>query len=380
MKALKFQFIEKTNKDVYIIGIVDSDKLVEITIFDNSHESKVGNIYRGRVINIVKGLKAAFVNIGLKSNAYLYLGDDRLEEINEGEQVIVQVSKDEFDQKGAKVTTEYSLRGNHIVLMPFNSDIKLSKKIKSIDRRRELFTLAKENSNGFGLILRTSSEFAPEEDILKELNCLIEEFNRIEDSRNFIPTPKLVRAKEGNREISINADVDYVITNDNELYQKIKQTNHGDRAKYDGRFSIRYSEKLYTTFKSLFDKKIELPNGAQIVIENTEAMNVIDVNSKKYFDDYDLNKTILNTNKSAAEEILKQIALRDLSGIIIIDFIDFIDLNEKKEFLEWFTEESKLYNNAPNILGFTKLGLMEMTRRRSINSQFIKERKIDDLW
>lgn len=364
-----------------LTGLVEDDELLEFRMSNNVSESRVGNIYRGRVVNVVNGLKAAFVNIGAKHNAYLYLGDECLNRVVEGQQVIVQVQKDEIDNKGAKVVLDYSIRGNYVVLLPFSDNIKISKKIKNRNKRNALLKMAGEVLKGeCGVILRTSSEFAEVEDIKREIENLHREHLEIAGAIDFMPTPKLLRVREGRQEISIKGDIDYFITNDENIYKKLKAESSNKDIRYDDYFSVKYSQAIYGEIKKLFESTIELEIGAQIVIEKTEAMNVIDVNSNKYFDDYDINVTIMNTNKSAAMEIIKQISLRDLSGIIIVDFIDFIDSDDKNEFTNWFREAVKNFENPPKIYGFTSLGLMEMARRRSVNSELLNSIEISDIW
>lgn len=378
---MKYQFIEKTKNEMILTGLVEDDELLEFRMSNSVSESRVGNIYRGRVVNVVNGLKAAFVNIGAKHNAYLYLGDESLNRVVEGQQVIVQVQKDEIDNKGAKVVLDYSIRGNYVVLLPFSDNIKISKKIKNRNKRNALLDMAGEVLKGeCGVILRTSSEFAEVEDIKREIENLYREHLDIAGAIDFMPTPKLLRVREGRQEISIKGDIDYLITNDENIYKKLKAESSNKDIRYDDYFSVKYSQAIYGEIKKLFDSTIELEIGAQIVIEKTEAMNVIDVNSNKYFDDYDINVTIMNTNKSAAMEILKQISLRDLSGIIIVDFIDFIDSDDKNEFTNWFREAVKSFENPPKIYGFTSLGLMEMARRRSVNSELLNSIEISDIW
>lgn len=370
------------------VGIVENNKLVEYYTQEESEEKLVGNIYRARIENVLQGMEAAFVNIGEGKNAYLNVKDALNKEqlysneeykisdvIKGGQEIIVQVIKEAQGDKGPKVTSKISIPGRYLVLTPFSNKINVSRKIKGFKSVSRLKILG-ENivKDNMGLIFRTMAETVDESLLIQEYNQLWEIYNRIQREINFLPCPKLIY-----RELDLvyqivrdtfNDKNHSIIVNNKVIFDKLLlledyfSYNLEEKVILDKNFSMDKDEKLIRDLNEALKRKVYLKSGGYIVIDETEALTAIDVNTGKFVGDYSLDETILKTNIEAAEEILHQIRLRDIGGIIIIDFID---MKSEKDITLVFNE---LYNNIkrdrnkPNIAGMTNLGLIEITRKR----------------
>lgn len=386
--------------EVEKVGIVEEDKLVEFYV-DNENERKlVGNIYRGRVKNVLPGMEAAFIDICEDKNAYLHVKNALPKEmkiknkdikinslIKNGQEIIVQVLKEPTESKGAKVTTHITLPGRFIVLTPFSNKISISRKIDNQEEVSKLQSIGKKiQIEGIGMILRTKSIGIAEEILADEYNRLINIFRRIQREKNFLPCPKLIyREVDLSHKIirdSFSEKTDKVIINDKSKYNSILDfhdlisPNLKERLIYDGDFDIRYERNIMKDIKTALERRVFLKSGGSIVIDETEALTAIDVNTGKFTGTKNLEDTVVKTNLEACEEIARQIRLRDISGIIIIDFIDMKDNNDISLVLDKLEEYLKLDRNKANIIGITKLGLVELTRRKirnSLSNNFIQD-------
>lgn len=386
--------------EVEKVGIVEEDKLVEFYV-DNENERKlVGNIYRGRVKNVLPGMEAAFIDICEDKNAYLHVKNALPKEmkiknkdikinslIKNGQEIIVQVLKEPTESKGAKVTTHITLPGRFIVLTPFSNKISISRKIDNHEEVSKLQSIGKKiQIEGIGMILRTKSIGISEEILADEYNRLINIFRRIQREKNFLPCPKLIyREVDLSHKIirdSFSEKTDKVIINDKSKYNSILDfhdlisPNLKERLIYDGDFDIRYERNIMKDIKTALERRVFLKSGGSIVIDETEALTAIDVNTGKFTGTKNLEDTVVKTNLEACEEIARQIRLRDISGIIIIDFIDMKDNNDISLVLDKLEEYLKLDRNKANIIGITKLGLVELTRRKirnSLSNNFIQD-------
>lgn len=375
--------------DINKVGIIENNRLVEFYSEEKKNEALLGNVYRARVVNVLQGMDAAFVDLGEEKNAYLHLKDalskDQLytkekynldDVIRSGEEVIVQVIKEALGTKGPKVTTHISIPGRYLVLTPYSNKVNISKKIrygKELARLKELGNVIKENN--MGMIFRTVAEGIDDVLLKDEYKTLTEIFKKIESERNFLPTPKVLYK---------DLDLVYQIVRDsfNDRNTKIKVNNKDvfdnlllledyfsytleDKILFDPNFSIENDMKIQMDIKEALERKVSLKSGGYIVIDETEALTAIDVNTGKYIGAYSLGDTVLRTNIEAAEEIARQIRLRDIGGIIIVDFIDMKDKNHISKVLNKMVESSKRDRNKPNIVDITKLCLVEITRKKN---------------
>lgn len=382
-------YIFISSKDgIHKVGIVENNRLVEYYTEEDNHEKLVGNIYRGRVENVLKGMGAAFVNIGVGKNAYLYIKDAYNKEqqisqkkytieqiLKSGDEIIVQVIKEPLGEKGPKVSTHISIPGRYIVLTPFSKNISISRKIKDkieIKRLRDIGERIVKDD--IGLIFRTNSQGAIEDLIIDEYNQLLDIYAKIENQRGFLPTPKLIY-KEMNLVYKIVRDTfnekDYqIIVNNKEVYNNILELGYiysysvEDRIILDERFCIEENRKIQEDINQAFNRKVMLKSGGYIVIDETEALTAIDVNTGKYIGGLSLRDTILKTNIEASEEIARQIRLRDIGGIIIIDFIDMKNKNDISIVLSNLAKYFNMDRNKPKIIGVTKLNLVEVARKK----------------
>jgi ribonuclease G len=370
------------------VGVVENNRLVEFYTEEENDTKLVGNVYRGRVENVLRGMGAAFVNIGEGRNAYLYVKDAYNKEqllskkkysidqvIKSGQEVMVQVIKEPLGSKGPKVTTHISLPGRYVVLTPFSKDINISRKISKkseIIRLKELGQRIIEDD--IGMIFRTNAKDKDEDIIQAEYKQLLAIYRKIEMQKGFLPTPKRIY-KELDLIYKIVRETfnerDYqIIVNNKEVYDNILELGYfysipvEKRIILDEGFCMEEHADIQNDLQQAFKRKVPLDNGGYIVIDETEALTAIDINTGKYTGNLSLKDTVLRTNLLAAEEIARQIRLRDIGGIIIIDFIDMKSKSDKLEVLSRLAKCFKLDRNQPNIIGITKLNLVEITRKK----------------
>lgn len=380
------------NKGVERVGIVENNRLVEF--YTNKEDSKkiVGNIYRGRVVNILPGMEAAFVDIGEGKNAYLYVKDalpiDLLyskekvkigDIVKNGEEIIVQVLKAPLGNKGAKITTHITLPGRYIVLTPFSRSINISRKIEDEKEIKRLKEIGREiQIDNIGMIFRTRSLDVEKEILEEEYHVLMNLYNKLERERNFLPCPKLIYREMGLVHQIIrdafNCESQKIIINNKDKYREMLSLEDNfqfglkDRLYYDEDFNIDYQKNIRNEIQNAISRKVCLKSGGYIVIDETEALVAVDVNTGKYIGGKNLEDTVLKTNLEAAEEIAIQIRLRDIGGIIIIDFIDMKYKKDVEFLLKEFDKNLSFDRNKANIIGMTSLGLVEITRKKTGNS------------
>lgn len=395
---MRYIFIDSSN-GLNRVGIVEDDRLVEFHFEKTGEEKLVGNIYRGRVINVLQGMEAAFVDIGESKNAYLYVKDAlpkellytkeryRISEIvKSGEEIIVQVIKEPNGNKGAKITTHIEIPGRFIVFTPFSNRVNISRKIEDPEEIKYLREVGDRIiKDGMGLIFRTASESVEESILKEEYDILYNIYKKIEKERNFLPCPKLLY-REPNLAYQIvrdgyNDHTEKIIVNSKEVYNDLVQMEEyfpfhfSHKLQLDLDFSVDYDYFIQKEIKLALEKNVPLKSGGYIVIDETEALTVIDVNTGKYIGTSSLGDTILKTNMEAAEEIARQIRLRDIGGIIIIDFIDMKSQDDENLVLNSLKDHLKNDRIKVNIIDITKLGLVELTRkkiRRSLSTDFYK--------
>ena len=371
MKELRI----KVDTNEKIITLIEDYKLVERYI-ETSDESIEGNIYIGVVKNIVPGIKAAFVDIGQDKNAFIHFEDiyKTKHEIKINEKLLVQVQKDEINQKGAKLTTNIKLTGRQIVLLPNTELITVSRKIDNDKVKEKLVEIVKENlPSGMGAIIRTTAAKATQSDILEDIDRLIKKWKRIEEKLKTSQEAPILLGENSNIIESVilgtaDSGMDKIITDSKTENKKIE--SFLQEVELENKVKIEYDEEVLDKYKikdeldKLKNNKIWLKCGSYIVIDKTEALTSIDVNSGKYTGKENLENTILKVNEEATVEIAKQIRLRDISGIIIIDYIDMELEENKHKIIELLEQELRKDRAKVQIEGFTRLNLLEMTRKQ----------------
>lgn len=366
-------FIERRDK-ILRIAIKDNNRLSDCFMEEESNEAFPGQIYKGIVKNVLPGIKSAFIDIGLDKNAYMYI-DNKLGNTNikKGDEVIVEVVKEELGGKGAKVTNKFTIAGRYSVITTSNKDITLSSKIKDESKRQVLL----ENTikpDDIGVMIRTNACEAEFSSINEEIDRLHQLYKGIVTEAGYRRKPGLLYTDEGvlDRMLrdNISKNTKRIIVDSCEDYNHVVDF-------LDNRSEISVKPELYNEHRTLFDfygiekellslrnNRVGLSCGGYIVIDKTEAMYVIDVNSGKNVGNDNLNKTVEITNLQAAAEIPLQVRLRNLSGIIIVDFIDITDEAIKERVIHTLQKGFEDDKNKTIIYPFTELNLVQIARRR----------------
>lgn len=360
--------------------------------YEESEENRTieGNIYIGKVQNILSGLQAAFIDLGNGKNAFIHLKDilpkrnivtepevDAAEQklkikdfIKPGMPIIVEVKRDETLNKGARVSTHISIKGRFIVYMPNATFITVSQKITNKEKREELIAIAKKYlPENTGAIIRTVSEEASEKEIAEDINAQVDKWEKLKKQEVYEYPKKLFDAGGIIKKIIIDlADnsLDRIVVNSEEMKNRVNAILS----------EINKDIKIVVTKENILDwynirkelqesnnRKIWLKNGGFITIDKTEALTAIDVNSGKFVGKNNLEETIFQVNEQAAIEIAKQIRLRDIGGIILIDFIDMHIDEHKNKIIKVIKEYTKMDRSRVQIEEFTKLNLLELTRK-----------------
>jgi len=376
------------------VAILEDGGLAELYI--EREEKVIGSIFKGKVQNVLPGMGAAFVDIGLGRNAFLYvddinkqplnIGDVEItsghsgftisEKVKRGDDVLVQIVKEPRGLKGARISTNISLPGRYLILMPTGKYSGVSRKIDSADERDRLKGVMKRiRPEGMATVVRTAAAGASEAELIADLGVLIRMWHGILEMYKRAASPSLLH-KDMNLVYKaardfITADVERVLIDDEEEYRKIRDflqllgPQYIDRIEYynSGR-SLFDDFKIDDELAKLMRPKINLPSGASIVIESTEALTVIDVNSGKFTGGRNLEDTILKTNIEAAEEIARQVRLRDIGGIIVVDFIDMASEASREKVVKTMEEHLRRDRTRATIQSFSNLGLLEFTRKR----------------
>ena len=368
------------------MAIVAGGELQAIEMERASHSHLVGNLYRGRVQNVLPGMQAAFVDIGREKNAFLYIGDGmpkeaqqavRQQKIHIGQTLPVQIVKDAIGTKGPRATTHLTLPGRNVVLMPTAAYIGISRRIESEEERARLHGIAERICpKDMGLIIRTVAAGKTEEALAADVRYLRRLWESIQARMKLGSAPSLLY-RDADLAIrmvrdSFTDEIDEVIVDDRALYQRIVELVEyaspelADRVKlYAERTPLFRKYHLEEELEKLGAREVELPSGGFIVIDKTEALTVIDVNTGRFVGKANLADTVYHTNLEAAAEILKQLRLRDIGGIIVVDFIDMEQSGQKEELLAYMREHVKSDPTKTNIVDITSLGLVEITRKKS---------------
>ncbi len=373
-----------------IISSLEDEELVEKYEEDENDKSIEGNIYVGKVQNVITGLQSAFVNIGEKRNAFIHVKDilpkvdvakneaAPPESINTlikpGDPLIVEVKKEAIDKKGPRLSTHISLTSRFIVFMPNADFITVSQKIESEEEKERLKAIVKKHlPKGTGAIIRTVAENQSEEEIKNDIKKIVNKWKSI-NSKQIKKIPQKLYDKGGVLKKTIvdlvDNKLDKIVVENQTDYNYIQGILNeiGSPLKVEIDENIIEKHSLRKQLDALNSNKIWLKSGAFITIDKTEALVAIDVNSGKYTGKKDVEETITSVNLEAAKEISKQIRLRDISGIIIIDFIDMNKDEDKQAVINEIKNCSKKDRSKVQVEEFTKLNLMEITRKH-INSK-----------
>ncbi|MGI6152525.1 MAG: Rne/Rng family ribonuclease [Christensenellaceae bacterium] len=384
------------------VALLEDGEPAEIHVETRGKERLVGNIYKGRVANILPGMQAAFIDIGLEKNAFLYAGDIlsdqsdfyfsemqdeeaiekklELPNIKEmlvpNQEIMVQVLKQPGGSKGARVTTHITLPNRYLVLMPTVDHVGVSRRIGNEEERERLKDIITEiKPSGMGVIARTVAENATREELEAELRFALRLWERVSGKADFLTSPRLIHAEETLlfrtvRDL-LTDEVEEFVINDKDYYDKLLAVINIVSPGMEGKLKLFRGNGNIYDFYNIEDKieralkrKVWLKSGCCLVIDETEALTVVDVNTGKYIGEDNLQDTILNANIEAAHEIARQLRLRDISGIIVIDFIDMESVENRKKVVEALAEAVKRDRTKSNILGMTELGLVEMTRKK----------------
>ncbi len=378
------------------IAVLDDNQLVELHV--EREQRVVGNLYKARVDNVLPGMEAAFVEIGLERNAFLFKDDILPEDDEEGggggrrrerrdlriqdlvkrnDQLLVQVVKGPRGTKGSRVSSRVSLPGRFLVLMPDANNLGVSRKIdegKERDRLKKVVQSFREQ--GFGVIVRTESEGRSATELRQDYLMLVETWRAIQEKAKVTPAPALIHQDMGLvykilrdafgsdiRRLVIDSPTDY--RRAHEIIARLSPDLQDRIELYDGEKPIFEQFKIESDIERYLQRKVPLKSGGSLIIDQTEALVSIDVNSGKFTGSTNLSDTILKTNLEATEEIARQLRLRDLGGMIILDFIDMENARDKKAVMDAFVKALKDDRSRTKISSISALGLIEMTRKRT---------------
>lgn len=388
------ELIINKNQDIENIVLVENGKIVESYI-SKEEDRKMrleGNIYVGEVGDIINGMQAAFVDFGGEKKGFIHL-KDAIPQVDETKQkldtdidikkvlkpkqkLLIQIKKDSDNKKGARVSTHISLPGRYVVLMPDTSFITISQKIENNTRKNELIKTVKNKlPQGFGAVIRTSAENTADVEIQKDIEILLKKWQEIQSKykkeKESEKQPHLIWESENVVQKIITdlstKKLEKIITNSEQEYNKLnkslKEQNSNIKLLLEKQKDLLEKYDLQKQLEKLENRKIWLNCGGFITIDQTEALTAIDVNTGKFTGKKDLETTVYKVNKEATIEIAKQLRLRDIGGIIIIDYIDMHSAENKQKIEELLRQELKQDRAKTQVEGFTKLNLMELTRK-----------------
>lgn len=351
------------------IAVAEDGRLCEYLI-DHAAEASAEAVYVGRVERVLTGMKAAFVDIGQEKNGFLPLEERSqtavLPKLQSGMSVLVQVKKEAQGTKGAFLTRDITLCGETVLLMPMNRYIGVSSRIEAEEDREVLRELGKRMAKGqFGLVVRSAAIKATEEEIQDEVNQLLNEWEVIRRAAPTAHIPSLLHRPRTTLDMVLDdyrpRGIDRIMTDDSALIKTLEATAPVVPADGD----LMEKSGLSRQRDKALERRVWLDSGGTLVIDPCEAMTVIDVNTAKFTGKRDLEQTVLRTNLEACEEIARQVRLRNLSGIILIDMIDMETEEHREQVLTALNEAFSKDRIKTVIHGFTSLGLVEMTRKKS---------------
>jgi ribonuclease G len=377
------------------VAVVENGVLQEVHVERTQKRGIVGNIYRGKVVRVLPGMQAAFVDIGLERAAFIHAAEISSREgsavecisllVREGQGLVVQVTKDPIASKGARLTTQLSIPSRYLVYMPSTSHVGISLRIEDEAERDRLKAIvtdclaSEEIEEQGGFILRTAAEGAGADEIVADIRYLRRLWEQIAALRNTAPTPSVIYedlslALRTLRDL-VNPRSEKIRIDSRETFQKATQfvaelmPEISDRLEhYPGERPIFDLYGVEDEIQKALERKVPLKSGGYLVVDPAEAMSTIDVNTGAFVGHRTLEETIFKTNLEAAISIARQLRLRNLAGIIIIDFIDMQDEEHQRQVLRTLERQLERDHAKTNIIGITELGLVQMTRKRTRES------------
>ncbi len=371
------------------IAVLEENVLVQHYVTRTGATSMVGNVYLGRVQNVLPGMEAAFVDIGRGRNGVLYAGEvnyrpedlegpaPRIEQVlKAGQAVLVQVTKDPMGGKGARLTAQISLPGRFIVFAPGQSLSGISRRLGDDERKRLKSIMRKIKPDEHGVIVRTAAEGASDEALTHDLERLVRQWDEIQREAKRVKAPEVVYEEPELtvrvvRDLFTDEEYRELVTDSRRIYDKI-MAYVGDIApdlapkiKYhDGKLPAFEEHRIEEQIHKALDRKVWLPSGGYLIIERTEAMTIVDVNTGKSVGKTNLEETVVNTNLEAAQEVARQLRLRDIGGIIVVDFIDMLLEKNKSQVESTMKEAMALDKTRSQVFEIGPLGLLQVTRKR----------------
>ncbi len=368
------------------VAILEEGRLCEIYVERKGRRPLAGNIYKGKVENVLPGMEAAFVDIGLEKNGFLYVEEVMVHEqpdkrpkkitqmLRSGQEILVQIVKDPMGTKGARLTTQISIPGHFLVYVPDGDGVGVSRRLADEERQRLRQVCRELKVKNAGLIVRTAAEGASKKEMERDLKFLEKMWQTVKSREKSAKAPTLLYSE---MEVSIkvmrdifNETHERVLVDSQKEYDRIrsflKKTSPElvDRVElYQGSKPLMETYGVEEEMKKALLRRVDLPSGGYLVIEDTEAMTIIDVNTGRYVGRTRLEDTILKTNIEACKEVVRQLRLRDIGGIIIIDFIDMARPRNRQQVLETLDRELETDRTKTYIVELSPLGLVEMTRQ-----------------
>ncbi|NPV60352.1 MAG: Rne/Rng family ribonuclease [Actinobacteria bacterium] len=380
------EIVVASYRDETRVAVLESGELQEIFVGHHERRSIVGDIYKGKVQNVLPGMEAAFVNIGHNRNALLYAGDifvddnrnkgrrDITKLLKVGQEVVVQVTKDPMGSKGARLTTYLSIPGRYLVLLPQMNTVGISHRLDEGERERLRKLVEEVRPKDVGIIVRTAAREAEAAELRKSLAYLNKVWRQVHRAAEKKRAPAILY-QEPELEIKVIRDVmddsfERVLVDSHRSFRRIKQYLKMVAPALAERV-VRYADEtpvfealdINRQIRDALRREVPLPSGGSIVIDRTEALTAIDVNTGRYVGDKSLEETVLRTNIEAAAEVVRQLRLRDIGGIIIIDFIDMNEAKNRRAVLKTLNQELEKDRTKTYVVELTKLGLVEMTRK-----------------
>ena len=368
------------------IAVLEANNIVEHYVTREQDRSIVGNVYLGRVQNVLPGMEASFVDIGEGRNGVLYAGEvgiagdegdetPRIETVlKSGQPILVQVTKDPMRAKGARLTALVSIAGRHLVLVPKARSLGVSRRLSDAERERLRDLAQALRPSEHGLIVRTAAEGVSKQDLERDLKRLLDTWTEIDQRAGGSKAPALVY-QEPELELRVirdlfNRDVVRCVVDDGELEGKLRAYVRSTSPDLDHRLELYRGDlpifehyRVTEQIRKSLDRRVWLPSGGHIVIDRTEAMTVIDVNTGKFVGKSNLEATVFKTNTEAAVEVARQLRVRDIGGIIVIDFIDMEDVGNRDGVIRAFRNELEQDRSRTQVFDISPLGLVQMTRK-----------------
>lgn len=396
------QILISKKEDKKIIALLEDGKLQEVYEENKDTKRLEGNIYLGKIKDILPGMQAAFVDIGEERNTFIHIKDiiPKVSEVtgNKNEDldkynikdyikkdtpILVQVKKDSTSLKGAKISTDIHISGRFAVVMPKDNFITVSQKIENEDERKRLISIAKNTINSdVGIIVRTAAKGKSKEVIKKDLEQTIKKWNNIKLKSEDIKQNDIPKVLYKNDSIiekilldTVDNGVEKIYVDDFQIYEKVQEILKNIDEKNTVKVELKQTNNLLDMYdtddqiQKLNSRKVWLKCGGFITIDKTEALTAIDVNSGKFTGKQNLEQTVLKVNEEASREIARQLRLRDIGGIIIIDYIDMQEAKSKQQVLNTLKQALKKDRSKTQVIEFTKLNLLEMTRKHMFSEE-----------